>query len=583
MKRFVAIFGHERLPLSTFPHRPGHWPLQANSSRLTDRPLRIWSEAEALQLPDGTQVLFDGDPQADEKSAVDIAGEVLGASESPASAGAFAFLRVGADGLALAARDAAGQRSLYIREWPDGSWALSSRFDWLADPELGDVEFDARAVEAFLLYGCVPPPLSIFREIWALEPGGCAHWTRGRGWHSDRWASRLPLPTPAGAFPEALGHLLAEAVARALSVGGNGSTETGIYLSGGMDSSALAILASRVNVERVRGVGLGFVGSETDFSEHEYQRRIAARCGLRLDELALDADGLEDALPEFVDRLEQPTTDGLNVFLVARHARTLGIDRVLSGFGGDEIFAGYAAFANITRQLALARMATLLPRRIGSGMASAVLSSGVGHRAKKLALLLGRAPDLGQLYALNRMLFLPQEVSLLTGGSVDDGFDWIRRPPMPERDPVAAWSLLELTNHFPDTLLQAIDLFSGGVGVSVRLPYLDPRVMRCSLAVPGNMRVGTPPKPLLRHAMAHELPAFTWDRRKRHFEVPLARWLHPNAINVAELAPILDLDGVRNVIGRISGPYAWSRIWALWILVAFLRRVRGEQPPSLRG
>ena len=140
----------------------------------------------------------------------------------------------------------------------------------------------------------------------------------------------------------------------------------------------------------------------------------------------------------------------------------------------------------------------------------------------------------------------------------------------PGRDRVARWSALELAHRVPDTLARCCDVFGAAAGVELRLPYLDHRVVECALAAPEREKLSrNGPTPLLRAALRGRLPAFVWQEPKRHFHVPLDRWLSSSLVKSPEVSRWLDPREVESVIAGFSpgsDPRRHSRVWALIVL-----------------
>ena len=133
----------------------------------------------------------------------------------------------------------------------------------------------------------------------------------------------------------------------------------GLFLSGGLDSGAIAALAARAQ-SGIRSFTLSFPG--TSYDEAPLARKIAERCGTHHNEIPLDGAAAQARIDEAVAGLDQPTMDGINTYFVSWAAREVGLKVALSGLGGDELFAGYASFANTALLQRLTRLAWFVPR-----------------------------------------------------------------------------------------------------------------------------------------------------------------------------------------------------------------------------
>lgn len=178
----------------------------------------------------------------------------------------------------------------------------------------------------------------------------------------------------------------------------------GVFLSGGIDSSAVVALVSRVSAEKPRTFAVVF--QEREFSEASYARQIAERCGADHTEIPLCEGDFLDMLPGSLRAMDQPTMDGVNTYVVSRVVRKAGITVALSGLGGDELFGGYPSFA----RLRWARWLRAVPQRVRHSVAKLAVRLAVGspRMAKAIAMLDSAVSPL-EVYALSRWLFAPSD------------------------------------------------------------------------------------------------------------------------------------------------------------------------------
>ncbi len=247
------------------------------------------------------------------------------------------------------ARDRFGIKPLYYRD-VDGELSFASELDALPK---GDLDLDA--LEAFLATNTVPGPLSIFREIRKLPPGHMLTWEDGNV-ALERFARPGPLPVRVDDEAE----LLEECRARLRdSVRAHlvSDVPVGVLLSGGVDSGALAALASEESSEPVRTFSIGF--EEQSFDELAGARAVSERYGTRHRELVLRPDAAL-LLPALADAFDEPFADSsaLPTYLVSRLAAE-DVKVALSGEGGDELFGGYYTYAADLLAERFGRVATL--------------------------------------------------------------------------------------------------------------------------------------------------------------------------------------------------------------------------------
>jgi len=363
----------------------------------------------------------------------------------------------------------------------------------------------------------------------------------------------------------------------------------GLFLSSGLDSTALAVLASR---EQKGLHTFTVLFPEQDFSEAKLARRTAERLGARHEELLLGGEEMLARLEEAVAALDQPTMNGINTYFVSWAARRVGLKVALSGLGGDEVFGGYSTFRTTPRAHRLAAVGRRVPRAVRSATASAVVKVSPGRRnadaARKLAALWRDSDALPHPYFFTRALFTPQQSSALLNPAVP-GADLPWRAWLAETarraerlDSFTGVSYLEMRSYLVNTLLRDTDAVSMSHSLEVRVPLLDHRLVEFVAQLPESVKRRGMPKALLVEALGDLLPHEVVRQPKRTFLFPWERWLRGAlraqvAAGLADLTPalqpILNAEAVRAVwrdflLGRTS----WSRPWSLYVLNDWTRR-----------
>lgn len=429
------------------------------------------------------------------------------------------------------------------------------------------------AVDSYLEFGAVQEPLTIVQDIRSLSAGSAAIATADEFEERSYWDLRTFRPQP-NKVDEATAvaqvrTLLNDSVRRHLVA----DVPVGVFLSGGLDSSALVALSAMNAKEPVRTLSVVF--EEPKYSEQHYSRLVAETFRTIHSEIRLSARELLEELEPALAAADQPTVDGINTYVVARAAQLDGLKVVLSGLGGDELFAGYASFRwNARLRLlqclspAIRRPFAMLVRRLFAGKDGWV----------KLADWLS-GPAEGPPYFAMRQLFGPAVRSALLDGRASN---WARMPgPTADvaDDPVNEISPLELSYYMRNMLLRDSDAMSMAHGIELRVPMLDDALVGYVLGLPGRIKLSRGRvKPLLADAVADELPAAIPARRKVGFELPFQSWLRgPLAEEVA--AVLLDRHGggkldeflSRAAVERVwrrfeAGQGSWSRPWALYSL-----------------
>jgi asparagine synthase (glutamine-hydrolysing) len=359
----------------------------------------------------------------------------------------------------------------------------------------------------------------------------------------------------------------------------------GVFLSSGIDSTALAALASR-EAAGVHTFTVAF--PEKEFSEAEIARRTAATLGTTHQELMLNGDEMLARLSEAVGALDQPSMDGINTYFVSWGAAQAGLKVALSGLGGDEIFGGYNTFRRTAGFQRLASVGASMPRSLRSVVGSAVVGAGghfvSGDVARKLTAIFNNGESLPDAFYYGRTLFTPAQVTGLlrdykANGATPPWRAWLAETALQARelDAFAAVTCMEARSYMVNTLLRDTDSMSMAHSLEVRVPFLDHPLVEFVTHLPQaeKLRKGIP-KALLIEALRDLLPSEVVGQKKRGFTFPWAEWLRgPLKSRVenglSELSPalreVLDAKETRRVWqDYLEGKTSWSRPWSLYVL-----------------
>jgi asparagine synthase (glutamine-hydrolysing) len=443
---------------------------------------------------------------------------------------------------------------------------------------------------SYLEYGSIQAPLTIIDEIKSLLPG---HYLRVQAGEAelriddfefanlkDRGLT-LETQRTQGLHAEKRRDeavaILKEKLRESVRLHLVSDVPLGVFLSGGMDSSALVALMSRVTKEKPKTFSVVF--DEAQFSEAPHSRLVAEEFQTDHHEIHLSEDQLLGTLPSALAAMDQPTMDGVNTFVVSRAVKEAGVTVALSGLGGDELFAGYSTFR---RALRLKDMQGL-PRGLRNSVSRVGGSLSNGVRQKKFWQLAGSDGSADAAYAVARQLFAPDQVVRLSGhnGPTANGAGAKSKPANSnsELDTVNQMSLLELQGYMANTLLRDTDFMSMAHSLEVRVPFVDSEVADYVLGLPGTWKLnGSRPKPLLADVVSDLLPAKFLARSKMGFTLPFEKWmqlgLRDQISNVfrdhERLSKSgLDSESVSKLWQRFQrGPASvgWSRPWSIYVL-----------------
>jgi len=484
-------------------------------------------------------------------------------------------------------RDRLGIKPLYVTRPASGGLLFASEIRGLlaAGPELVPRRASATAVESFLSQGMVCGFDSIVEGIALVPPATSlrVEWSGRELEHHQYWT--LPFrrleEEPTVSRAEAV-RALGEELRRAIRLHLVADVPLGIFLSGGVDSSAVATVASEVQRGRIHTLSVGF--DQPEFDETREAGELARTLGTAHTVLRLTGTELLEDIDQVFRAMDQPTVDGFNTYVVSRAPRRAGLTVALSGLGGDELFGGYPSFRDVPRAAALRK---LLPFSVQVPEAAQRWVARVGGRGAAKALeLLARPASTLEAYLLRRELLLPAERRALHDGH------W----PVPQVERTLPSDLsalsganrvsaLELSNYMRDMLLRDGDVFSMAVGLELRLPLLDHVFVEGVVRLPGAWKGPDPrPKPLLLDAVGLGLPRYVPKRPKRGFTFPWDAWLRGPMRDRVHRA-LHERDVWKAVCLEPSAPeQLWARfeggdprvgglqVMALWVLQSFVQR-----------
>lgn len=493
----------------------------------------------------------------------------------------------------FAARDALGIKPLYYGQLASGGLLFGSELNALMAAGCIPREIDPVSVGEYLAWFSVPAPRTIYRGIANLPPGQCLTFDAAGRLKTKPWwhfpTARLTHDV-AGSYPEFVAGLRAQ-LQDTIRAHLLADVPVGAFLSGGMDSTAVAGLMARNGVNRLKTFSIVF--NETEFSEQSSARKTARTLGTEHHEELITGARLAADLPRILGHFDQPTGDGINTYYASQAAHQGGVKVALSGLGGDELFGGYPSFSDLPRLKRWVPRWRALPAALRCKITS-FLSAQPSVRARKLADFLTHARDLHELAALRRRVM--PETGRLALLAPDARFLAHRLGPahpmlenfafeLSGADDFQIISAWELRTYMADVLLRDSDVFSMAHSLELRVPLVDRVLLEWLWVQPTKFKHHpSQPKQALADAAAEVIPAAIRQRRKQGFTLPFALWMRGPLQSFLEdtfsrstlgACPWLDAQAVRQVwqdFKQQGEPRSWSRVWSLAVLVDFARR-----------
>ncbi len=489
----------------------------------------------------------------------------------------------------LLARDPLGVKPVYYTSSPD-RFLFASELRALLASGLVKRELDATGLDSFLKFGAVQEPATLVRGVRLLPAGSLLRWSGDPpSVGIERYWNLPPAAEPmngGGRDRKSRVEEMRAALSDAVRLRLESDVPLGVFLSGGIDSTAVASLAAQ-HGGTIKTFAVTF--AEERFAEGEKARQVARLLGTEHHELTVSESDLLAALPQALAAMDQPTVDGINTYFVSRATKKAGVTVALSGLGGDELFAGYRSFRWVPRMERVERWLPSWGRHIAGSLLDSRLFR--GSRNQKLALWMRREDGYPHPFYISRLLLPPAQVARLLRPEwlLDIRFDEYaeeyatQQRLLSSHDPVNRVSCLEVLVYLRNTLLRDADCMSMAHSLEVRVPLVDDVVTSVALRMPGAWKLdGWQRKPLLVAALPRPLPREILGQPKRGFEFPWPQWMRGQlrpaleealARPGAALEPVFDWEQVRESWKEfLAGRRHWSRVWLFYVLQNWCER-----------
>ena len=480
----------------------------------------------------------------------------------------------------FAARDRLGIKPFYYY-WDERTFAFASEIKALLMHPAIHAEVEDQVLPEYLAFGYISEERTLFRGIRKLMPGH--HLTLDLSGTKPNLQIRqywdVPLPEPAAVPAEELVAELRTRLEESVRSHLMSDVPMGVFLSGGVDSSAIGALMKRLTSGPVKTFSVGY--SEQEFSELRYAAQVAQTIGTEHRELKVGINNFFNELPRLIWHEDEPITWPSSVSLcVAARLASTEVKVVLTGEGSDEIFAGYERYRW-----------NLINSRVGKayGMFPKFLRGAVSQHLETTPLLkaslrrkirhtfIGRESTVESLLLDNfYSAFSREEQNQLISSTPRAAYGnylhyWNSR----EGVPLLSRMLYVDQKTYLVELLMKQDQMSMASSIESRVPFLDHTLVEFSTTIPDSLKIsGRTQKYILKRAVADLLPASIIHRRKMGFPTPLRQWLlEPRAKTVYDtltdssgfLASIVDKEALENLISRHlhREEDATDRLWRL--------------------
>lgn len=396
-----------------------------------------------------------------------------------------------------------------------------------------------------MAYGHLPEPITTLKEVKPLEKGNWLRYHAASGNTQQDVFNRysyIEKIADRSAVIQLVKENLQKAVKRHLMA----DAPIGVFLSGGLDSSIIALLAND-HQKQLNTISLYF--EQEQFSEKRYQDTLQQRLNCNHHQHLLKEAEFHEYFPSIIRDMDLPSCDGINTWFISKYAREAGLKAVLSGIGGDELYGGYPSFKRMKAALLL------------ENLPNSVLRAARYNTSKKLKRIayLSIGGALGR-YLFLRGQFLPNEIAASLGADEKEIWQLLsEQPGLPNIDHLTAQNQagwIETNLFMQNQLLRDNDVMSMAHGLEIRLPFLDADFIRLSLQINSAIKYrGAANKQLLVDAFRDRLPQTIWNRPKMGFSFPFKEWLARDEFARSSLQKHAD----GNHKKLISGEMHWSQ------------------------
>jgi asparagine synthase (glutamine-hydrolysing) len=425
------------------------------------------------------------------------------------------------------ARDRAGKKPLYYSITPNGTFVFGSELKALLEHPDVEREIDSQALDAYFTLGYVPDPLSIFRNVHKLPPGHYLTFTNGQVTVKQYWDFEFQPNKPQNKddYLHELRALLDESVGLRLI----SDVPLGAFLSGGIDSSTVVGLMARHMDQPVKTFSIGF--HEDSYNELKYARLTAQKFGTDHHEFFVTPE-ICDVVDELAWHFDEPFADSsaIPTYMVSKLARD-HVTVVLSGDGGDELFAGYTRYAVERKRGGFERLPKPMRERVMRPLSERLPHAAWGRNYLHNVSLdpIARYLDSVSVFtSLNRKSLYTSDFSAKLGpGGYVGGLFYDLVGNVRNDDEVDRLLYLDSKTYLPGDILTKVDRMSMAVSLEARAPLLDHKLIEFVTRIPSSLKLsGLETKHILKQAVKDLVPAEILNRPKQGFGVPIQEWIN---------------------------------------------------------
>jgi len=427
------------------------------------------------------------------------------------------------------ARDRVGKKPLFYAKTNAGNFVFGSELKTLLEHGEISKEIDLSALDAYLNFGYVPEEFCIFKDVYKLAPGSFLIYKNGEIRTEKYWDFEYTGVSDVKSEAEYI-EILREKIKEAVKIRLISEVPLGAFLSGGVDSSSIVGMMSQISETPVKTFSIGF--NEDSFNELKFARVAAKHFNTEHHEFIVTPD-LVEIVDELVWHFDEPFADSsaLPTFMVSKMARDF-VTVVLSGDGGDELFAGYTRYVTDKKRSGFSSLPKFVRRNVLQK-----LSENLPHGAKGENFLYNSSLDAVERYIdsishfskLNRNELYAAEFRAKLNGDFGKAADLYKEIADSVLSENATDKLLYLDSrtYLPSDILTKVDRMTMATSLEARVPLLDHELIEFVETIPAELKLkGLETEYIFKKAMEGIVPHEILYREKQGFGVPIGEWIN---------------------------------------------------------
>lgn len=439
------------------------------------------------------------------------------------------------------ANDRIGKKPLYYCEF-DGKFAFASEIKALLELPWVKRELDQEVLYYYLTYNFIPAPYTMFKGIKKFFPGYKMKVNRN-GIQSYEPYFKLKESARIGSevAVEKLYDQIDESVkSRMLS-----DVPVGVFLSGGVDSSAVVGIMRKYSDQKINTYTIGFEG-QPDYDELDDAAKVAKEFNCTHHKRVVSSEDIKDFLPKIAEIYDEPVSDptSIPIFFLAEMARKNGDKVILTGDGPDELFLGYRSWRQYLKYYPRYNQLAKLPKGV-KGILSSVAKKALGKKEQEMFYRLSKGQEFFQIGAKSfkegekdKLLhpeFLNKTKGFQTYSVIENQRVQFEKDFSNKHD-YCNWMTYASTKlEHPNRYLYRTDRLGMANGVEIRSPFLDYRLVEMAMKVPGELKFrDNEPKWIFKKALENVLSDEVLYRKKKGFCVPIKEWIVPVVVSHLE-------------------------------------------------